>query len=88
MRPKNIVITITILPMAFSSVVTPEDNPTVPYAETESKIKSLNDVGDLTYPYKNLNGQTKTLVEIFEGQNDVSKEILNSKKPLIILGDE
>ena len=34
-----------------------------------------------------LDGQTKTLVEIFEGQNDISKEIMNSKKPLIILGE-
>ena len=57
------------------------------FVNNNTKIISLNDVGDLTYPYKNLNGQTKTLVEIFEGQNDISKEILNSKKPLIILGE-
>jgi NADH-quinone oxidoreductase subunit G len=57
------------------------------FVNNNTKIISLNDVGDLTYPYKNLDGQTKTLVEIFEGQNDISKEILNSKKPLIILGD-
>ena len=57
------------------------------FVNNNTKIISLNDVGDLTYPYKNLNGQTKTLVEIFEGQNDISKEILNSIKPLIILGE-
>ena len=57
------------------------------FINNNTKIISLNDVGDLTYPYKNLNGQTKNLVEIFEGQNDISKEILNSKKPLIILGE-
>ena len=51
------------------------------------KSYRLNDVDDLTYPYKHLDGQTKTLVEIFEGQNDISKEIINSKKPLIILGE-
>ena len=57
------------------------------FVNNNTKIISLNDVGDLTYPYKNLNGQIKTLVEIFEGQNGISKEILNSKKPLIILGE-
>jgi NADH-quinone oxidoreductase subunit G len=52
-----------------------------------TKIISLNDVGDLTYPYKTLNGQTKTILEIFEDNHEVSKKILDSKKPLIILGD-
>ena len=57
------------------------------FVNNSTKIISLNDVGDLTYPYEHLDGQTKTLVEIFEGQNDISNEILNSKKPLIILGE-
>ena len=57
------------------------------FVNNNTKIISLNDVGDLTYSYKHLDGQTKTLIEIFEGQNDISKEILNSKKPLIILGE-
>jgi NADH-quinone oxidoreductase subunit G len=57
------------------------------FINNNTKIISLNDVGDLTYPYKNLDGQTKTLIDIFESKNDISKEILNSKKPLIILGE-
>ena len=57
------------------------------FVNNNTKIISSNDVGDLTYPYKHLDGQTQTLVEIFEGLNDISKEILNSKKPLIILGE-
>jgi NADH-quinone oxidoreductase subunit G len=57
------------------------------FINKNTQIISLNDVGDLTYPYKNLDGQTKTLVDIFEGKNDISKEIVNSKKPLIILGE-
>jgi NADH-quinone oxidoreductase subunit G len=57
------------------------------FVNNNTKIISLNDVGDLTFPYQSLDGQTKTLVEIFEGQNDISKQILNSKKPLIILGE-
>jgi len=57
------------------------------FVNNDTKIISLNDVGDLTYPYKHLDGQTKTLVEIFEGLNDISNQILNSKKPLIVLGE-
>jgi len=57
------------------------------FVNNNTKIISLNDVGDLTYPYEHLDGETKTLVEIFEGKNDISKKILNSKKPLIILGE-
>ena len=57
------------------------------FLNNDTKIISLNNVGDLTYPYKFLDGQIKTLVEIFKNQNDISKEIINSKKPLIILGE-
>ena len=41
----------------------------------------------MTYPYKSLDGQTKTIVDIFEGKTEVSKNILDAKKPLIILGE-
>ena len=57
------------------------------FVNNSTKIISLNDIGDLTYPYQSLNGQTKTIVDIFEGNNQVSKKILDSKKPLIILGE-
>ena len=35
------------------------------FLNNDTKIISLNDVGDLTYPYQYLDGQTKTLVEYF-----------------------
>jgi len=57
------------------------------YLNNNTKIISLNDVGDLTYPYQSLDGKTQTLKDIFEDKNDLSKKILNSKKPLIILGE-
>ena len=57
------------------------------YLSNNTKIISLNDVGDLTYPYQILDGQTQTLIDIFEGNKDLSEEILNSKKPMIILGE-
>ena len=51
------------------------------------KIISLNDVGDLTYTYKFLDGKTKTIKDITENKNEVSKDIIDSKKPMIILGE-
>ena len=44
-------------------------------------------MGDLTYPYQSLDGQTQTVKNIFDGNNEISKEIINAKKPLIILGE-
>ncbi len=57
------------------------------YLNKKLKIISLNDVGDLTYPYQSLDGKTQTLKEIFENKNQISKEIINSKKPMIVLGE-
>ncbi len=57
------------------------------YLSNNTKIISLNDVGDLTYPYQSLDGQTQTLNNILEGNHDISKEIVNSKKPMIIIGE-
>ena len=57
------------------------------YLKNNNKIISLNNVGDLTYPYESLDGQTQTLNEIFEGNNNISNQILEAKKPLIIIGD-
>ena len=52
-----------------------------------TKILSLNDVGNLTYPYQSMDGKSKTIQDIFNGKNQISREIINSKKPLIILGE-
>ncbi|WP_075485590.1 NADH-quinone oxidoreductase subunit NuoG [Candidatus Pelagibacter communis] len=57
------------------------------FLNKNTKIISLNDVGDLTYPYQSLDGQTQTLNNILEGNHDISKEIINSKKPIIIIGE-
>ena len=53
----------------------------------KTKIISLNDVGDLTYPYEILDGKTQTIKDIFENNNELSKNILDSKKPMIIIGE-
>ncbi len=51
------------------------------------KIISLNDVGDLTYPYQSLDGKTQSIKDIVENKNDISKLIINSKNPIIIFGE-
>jgi NADH-quinone oxidoreductase subunit G len=53
------------------------------YVNNLTKILSLSEVGDLTYPYKILDGKTKTLVDIFEGKSEITKDILNAKNLLL-----
>ena len=56
------------------------------YLQNKTKIISLNDVGDLTYPYKCLDGNIKNIKEIIEDKHEVSNLIKEAKKPLIIFG--
>ena len=56
------------------------------YLQNKTKIISLSNLGDLTYPYINLSGKTDEIKEIIEGKHEISEIIKNSKKPLIILG--
>ena len=56
------------------------------YLKNKTKIVSLNDVGDLTYPYESLKGTTEDIKEIIEDKHTVSNIIKESKKPIIILG--
>ena len=56
------------------------------YLNNNNKIYSVGDIGDLTYPYKVLPGNTKTIKDIIENKSEISKEIKNAKKPAIILG--
>ena len=57
------------------------------YLNNNTKIISLSELGDLTYPYESLDGQTQTLKTIFDGNHDVSKTILAASKPLVIIGE-
>ena len=57
------------------------------YLNNNTVIISLSDVGDLTYPYKSLDGKTQTIKDIIENKNNISKNILDSKKPMIIFGE-
>jgi len=57
------------------------------FLNNNTKIISLNELGDLTYPYESLDGQTQTLKEIVDGDHKISKLILNASKPMLILGE-
>jgi NADH-quinone oxidoreductase subunit G len=56
------------------------------YLKNKTKIISLNNVGNLTYPYEHLNGMSETIKNIVEDNHEVSNFIKQSKKPIIILG--
>ena len=56
------------------------------YLQNKTNIVSLNDVGDLTYPYEFLNGSTENIKEIVENRHTLSNTIKEAKKPVIILG--
>ena len=57
------------------------------YLQNKTKIISLNDVGDLTYPYETLNGDIKHIKNIVEDKHEISKLITSANKPMIIFGD-
>ena len=57
------------------------------YLSNNTKIISLNDVGDLTYPYEHLDGKTQIIKDIIEGKSEISKKIIEATKPLIVLGE-
>ena len=57
------------------------------YLNNNTRIISLNDVGDLTYSYDSLDGKTQTIKDIIENKNELSKKILDAKKPMVILGE-
>jgi NADH-quinone oxidoreductase subunit G len=56
------------------------------YLQNKTKIISLNDVGDLTYPYESLDGDIENIKKIAENNHNISNLIKNAKKPLIIFG--
>jgi NADH-quinone oxidoreductase subunit G len=56
------------------------------YLQNKTKIISLNNVGDLTFPYESLNGEIENIKEIVEDKHYISSLIKDAKKPLIIIG--
>ncbi len=56
------------------------------YLKNNFEVYSVGDVGDLTYPYKIIADETKTIKDIVEGKHELSSKIENSKNPLVIIG--
>lgn len=56
------------------------------YLQNKTKIISLNEMGDLTFPYQPLDGNTETVKKIIEGKHEVSNLIKQAKKPMVIMG--
>ena len=56
------------------------------YLLNKTRIISLNNIGDLTYPYEALNGDIENIKNIAEDKHEISKFIKEAKKPLIIFG--
>ena len=56
------------------------------YLNNNLEIFSYGDVGDLTYPYKILANDTSEITSLINGNSEMSKKIISSKKPIIMLG--
>ena len=56
------------------------------YLKNKTEIFSLEDVGDLTYPYKVLGNHSKIINQLIKKEHELSNKIASSKKPVIILG--
>jgi NADH-quinone oxidoreductase subunit G len=56
------------------------------YLKNKTKIISTNDVGDLTYQYDFLDGNTNNIKDIIEDKHEISNLIKEARKPMIIIG--
>lgn len=57
------------------------------YIKNNTKIYSIGNPGDLTYPYEIIGTNTEIIKQINLGSHEISKKIKKSKKPMIIIGE-
>ncbi len=57
------------------------------FAQKGIPIFSAGNPGDLTYNYTNIGNKTDALKKIFNNEGEFCKKLLNSKKPIIIIGE-
>ena len=50
-------------------------------------IYSIGDSGNLTYDYKIIGEKTEDIKKLIEGENEISRKILNAKYPIVIIGE-
>ena len=56
------------------------------YVKNGTKIYSIGNPGELTYPYENIGSSTSTIQDILSGKHEFYNKIKSSKKPIVILG--
>ena len=57
------------------------------FVKKKIPIYSIGDPGDLTYDYKIIGNMTNDIKQIVDKESEISKKILSSKKPIIIIGE-
>ena len=57
------------------------------FVQKKIPIYSIGNPGDLTYEYNIVGNRTEDIKNLINKENDISKNILSSKKPLIIIGE-
>jgi len=57
------------------------------YVKNNTKIYSIGDPGDLTYPYKIIGSNTNIIKLIASGSHEIADKIKKSKKPMVIIGE-
>ena len=56
------------------------------YLKNKTEIFSLEDMGDLTYPYTVLENNSKVIDKIIKNEHNLSNKIASAEKPIIIIG--
>ena len=57
------------------------------YSQKKTPIFSIGNPGDLTYDYKIIGNKTDDIKDLINEKSEISKKILSSKKPIIIIGE-
>jgi NADH-quinone oxidoreductase subunit G len=57
------------------------------YIKNKTKIFSIGNPGDLTYPYKIIGSNTSSINDIVCEKSEISEKIKKSKKPIFIIGE-
>ena len=55
------------------------------YVNRQVPIFSIGDPGDLTYDYTKIGNSTDNIKEVLNSESEISKKLLSSKKPIIII---
>ena len=57
------------------------------FVQKKIPIFSIGDPGDLTYEYKVIGNKTDDIKQLINKESEISKKILSSKRPIIIIGE-